>query len=255
MDPEPGRCRRTDGKKWRCSRDVVAGQKYCERHMHRGRSRSRKPVEFPVPTATATSAAATSALADGGADAARGVGGGGVSVVGPTSAAASAVPCDSIFSLSGTTASVDTLHFNQGSSESRPVKKKGPFEPQHEASDDNDRVLRHFFDDWPRSIQDTNATGSSSRATSAMHLSISAPGNPCPDFLKLSTGGNEDEPGGRPGLHWTAARWAAGGGLGQATPVGGPLAEALRSSSNSSPTSVLHQTLRCSASGSRFVST
>eukprot|EP01018_Ginkgo_biloba_P009546 Gb_20400 [translate_table: standard] len=44
-DPEPGRCRRTDGKKWRCSRDVVPDQKYCERHMHRGRHRSRKPVE------------------------------------------------------------------------------------------------------------------------------------------------------------------------------------------------------------------
>lgn len=36
FDPEMGRCRRTDGKKWRCSRDVVPEQKYCERHMHRG---------------------------------------------------------------------------------------------------------------------------------------------------------------------------------------------------------------------------
>ncbi|KAK9145794.1 hypothetical protein Sjap_005697 [Stephania japonica] len=44
-DPEPGRCRRTDGKKWRCSRDVAPDQKYCERHMHRGRPRSRKHVE------------------------------------------------------------------------------------------------------------------------------------------------------------------------------------------------------------------
>ncbi|XP_054790457.1 growth-regulating factor 1-like isoform X2 [Prosopis cineraria] len=44
-DPEPGRCRRTDGKKWRCSRDVAPNHKYCERHMHRGRPRSRKPVE------------------------------------------------------------------------------------------------------------------------------------------------------------------------------------------------------------------
>ncbi|CAM6043957.1 unnamed protein product [Sphagnum compactum] len=41
-DPEPGRCRRTDGKKWRCGRDVVPDQKYCERHVHRGRNRSRK---------------------------------------------------------------------------------------------------------------------------------------------------------------------------------------------------------------------
>ncbi|XP_068636120.1 growth-regulating factor 12-like [Aristolochia californica] len=44
-EPEPGRCRRTDGKKWRCSKDVVPDQKYCERHIHRGRHRSRKPVE------------------------------------------------------------------------------------------------------------------------------------------------------------------------------------------------------------------
>lgn len=44
-DPELGRCRRTDGKKWRCSRDAVADHKYCERHMNRGRQRSRKPVE------------------------------------------------------------------------------------------------------------------------------------------------------------------------------------------------------------------
>lgn len=45
-DAEPGRCRRTDGKKWRCSRDVAPNQKYCERHMHRGRPRSRKHVEL-----------------------------------------------------------------------------------------------------------------------------------------------------------------------------------------------------------------
>ncbi|XP_027336580.1 growth-regulating factor 9-like isoform X2 [Abrus precatorius] len=45
VDPEPHRCRRTDGKKWRCSKHVVPDQKYCERHMHRGRNRSRKPVE------------------------------------------------------------------------------------------------------------------------------------------------------------------------------------------------------------------
>lgn len=47
-DLEPGRCKRTDGKKWRCSRDVAPHQKYCERHMHRGRPRSRKPVEQPL---------------------------------------------------------------------------------------------------------------------------------------------------------------------------------------------------------------
>lgn len=54
-DPEPGRCRRTDGKKWRCSRDVAPNHKYCERHMHRGRPRSRKPVEVHTNTPTPTS--------------------------------------------------------------------------------------------------------------------------------------------------------------------------------------------------------
>ncbi|CAA3002270.1 growth-regulating factor 1-like [Olea europaea subsp. europaea] len=44
-DPEPWRCRRTDGKKWRCSKDAVPDQKYCERHINRCRNRSRKPVE------------------------------------------------------------------------------------------------------------------------------------------------------------------------------------------------------------------
>lgn len=50
MDPEPGRCRRTDGKKWRCSKEAYPDSKYCERHMHRGRNRSRKPVESQTMT-------------------------------------------------------------------------------------------------------------------------------------------------------------------------------------------------------------
>ncbi|XP_042029545.1 LOW QUALITY PROTEIN: growth-regulating factor 1-like [Salvia splendens] len=56
-DPEPGRCRRTDGKKWRCSRDAVPDQKYCERHINRGRHRSRKPVEGHTGHAVSGSAA------------------------------------------------------------------------------------------------------------------------------------------------------------------------------------------------------
>ncbi|XP_054779639.1 growth-regulating factor 5-like isoform X2 [Prosopis cineraria] len=52
VDPEPGRCRRTDGKKWRCSKEAYPDSKYCERHMHRGRNRSRKPVEISSATAT-----------------------------------------------------------------------------------------------------------------------------------------------------------------------------------------------------------
>lgn len=103
MDPEPGRCRRTDGKKWRCSRDVVPGQKYCERHMHRGRNRSRKPVEIPTSTTAAT----------GG-----GGGGGGVSSL-KTGDVIAAAPLTSVsgpgshFALSVPSPSIDLFQLNQ----------------------------------------------------------------------------------------------------------------------------------------------
>ncbi|XP_078167844.1 growth-regulating factor 2-like isoform X2 [Carex rostrata] len=65
-DPEPRRCRRTDGKKWRCSKDAAPDQKYCERHMHRGKPRSRKPVESPkskaLESTTAAAAPATNTV-------------------------------------------------------------------------------------------------------------------------------------------------------------------------------------------------
>ncbi|KAM3377220.1 growth-regulating factor 1-like isoform X1 [Capsicum galapagoense] len=54
IDPEPGRCRRTDGKKWRCSKEAYPDSKYCERHMHRGRNRSRKPVEIMTSNTSTT---------------------------------------------------------------------------------------------------------------------------------------------------------------------------------------------------------
>ncbi|XP_062212042.1 growth-regulating factor 9-like [Phragmites australis] len=60
-DPEPGRCRRTDGKKWRCSKEAMADHKYCERHINRNRHRSRKPVENQ-PRNTAKDAPAAGSL-------------------------------------------------------------------------------------------------------------------------------------------------------------------------------------------------
>ncbi|KAI5407483.1 hypothetical protein KIW84_053657 [Lathyrus oleraceus] len=41
-DPVEGRCRRTDGKKWRCLKYATPNNNYCERHMHRGSGRSRR---------------------------------------------------------------------------------------------------------------------------------------------------------------------------------------------------------------------
>ncbi|ESQ47541.1 hypothetical protein EUTSA_v10022062mg [Eutrema salsugineum] len=82
---------------------------------------------------------------------------------------------------------------------------------------DGGHILRHFFDDWPRS----EADNSSSPMSSATCLSISMPGNSSSDVsLKL---------------------WWSGGSHHNHHHMGGPLAEALRSSSSSSPTSVLHQ--------------
>ncbi|XP_078163945.1 growth-regulating factor 1-like [Carex rostrata] len=59
-DPEPGRCRRTDGKKWRCSRESYGDSKYCERHMHRGKNRSRKLVELSLATTNTNSSYSSS---------------------------------------------------------------------------------------------------------------------------------------------------------------------------------------------------
>lgn len=100
MDPEPGRCRRTDGKKWRCSRDVVSGHKYCERHVHRGRNRSRKPVEIPTTTTPRGCNAATSSR-----------GGSEVRKVNPAMTSHGGVTPQ--FALSGHANSVDLLHLNQ----------------------------------------------------------------------------------------------------------------------------------------------
>ncbi|KAL6514376.1 hypothetical protein OROHE_019118 [Orobanche hederae] len=239
MDPEPGRCRRTDGKKWRCSRDVVAGQKYCERHVHRGRSRSRKPVE--TPTSAAAPYAVGEAVKTNYSVTRQGVaaGGGG----------------SNYFTLTTTTPhSADLLHLHQRPCDSI-VETKGPFEPQNDGQSSG-RTLRHFFDDWPKPLPETDNASN----YSATNLSISMPENPSSDFsLKLGTGiENESnsqvvasgERDNKAQMNWGMV-WENN----HAAPMGGPLAEALRSSmSNSpSPTSVLHRLPRGSVSETSYV--
>ncbi|KAH7553403.1 hypothetical protein JRO89_XS12G0007800 [Xanthoceras sorbifolium] len=334
MDPEPGRCRRTDGKKWRCSRDVVAGNKYCERHMHRGRNRSRKPVEIPTPNPPTTTTTTTGPIIGSGGGAA-----GCLKSTTTTTIAASplgVVANGPHFGLSGPSPSIDLLHFNQrtlvGSQDNmsdnmgnslrfctnRPqphllkdmmlmlyqftcflflassfffyffslchvglslcsssVSKtddKGVFESQNNGVNNRSdgHILRHFFDDWPRSLQEesnnnNNATSNgASTLNSVTSLSISMPGNSSDVSLKLSTGNGEEELGrgqhgrGEEEQQQQQLNWVTGWGSNQAASMGGPLAEALRSStSNSSPTSVLHHQLpRGSASGTTsYVST
>ncbi|KAJ9181425.1 hypothetical protein P3X46_009557 [Hevea brasiliensis] len=235
MDPEPGRCRRTDGKKWRCSRDVVAGQKYCERHVHRGRNRSRKPVEIPTPTSSSTATTSVGIGGEGAGAAAGAAFNSTASIVAPPLAA---VPIGASFSFSGQSPSTDLLHLNNGR---------------------DGHILRHFFDDWPRSLQQPDTAGSNaSPMNSATCLSISMSGNSSSDVsLKLSTGNGEESAGnGRNEREHPQVNWTGGWGTTQVASMGGPLAEALRSStSNSSPTSVLHQLPRGSASETSYVST
>ncbi|EEF28270.1 conserved hypothetical protein [Ricinus communis] len=264
MDPEPGRCRRTDGKKWRCSRDVVAGQKYCERHVHRGRNRSRKPVE--IPTTNSSTSTNTNSTGIGG-------GGGGGSAGGAISAAFSSsspaivapllsgVASGTSLSFSGHSPSNELLHLNNRSSDPKAEIKGLLLGPQNEVANRSDgHILRHFFDDWPRSLQEPDNTASNaSPMNSATCLSISMSGNSSSDVsLKLSTG-NGEEPAGSRGSereHHPQVNWTGGWGTNQMSPMGGPLAEALRSStSNSSPTSVLHQLPQGSTSETIYVST
>ncbi|CAI9097799.1 OLC1v1034295C1 [Oldenlandia corymbosa var. corymbosa] len=246
MDPEPRRCRRTDGKKWRCSRDVVAGQKYCERHVHRGRNRSRKPVENPTP-AGGNNAANLSAgiLKSNNSQPLGAMAGNGTSH----------------FAFNGLSPSVDHLQFNQRSSDIK-------VETQNDAAGSdksNGQILRPFFDDWPRrplqQNEDSGRNNMEPDMVSNTNLSISISGNPTSDFsLKLSTGNRDDESDGDPtgniGLERTHPNWAAAQwGTAHVSSMGGPLAEALRSStSSSSPTSVLHQLQRGSASEASYIS-
>ncbi|KAL4339602.1 hypothetical protein GQ457_08G018460 [Hibiscus cannabinus] len=253
MDPEPGRCRRTDGKKWRCSRDVVTGQKYCERHVHRGRNRSRKPVEMPTSSSMATSVNnSATARFSGGASVA--IGRGAVEARSPMTTS----NCPSNYGFSRPSPPFD-LRLRHSSSESKD-EHRGLFEAQSEVHNRSDgHILRRFFDDWPRTLQDTDNSG-----TDVTSLSISMPGSSSSDVsLKLSTGnGDQLRPsaGGREHqlqspFNWAMDVWAASN---RVASVGGPLAEALQSSSstsNTSPTSVLHQLPKGSTSEISYIST
>ncbi|KAF5174980.1 Growth-regulating factor [Thalictrum thalictroides] len=237
VDPEPGRCRRTDGKKWRCSREVVPAHKYCERHVHRGRNRSRKLVETATPTAIEGDLKTPNP---------------------PTAFPLTTSASGTHFALSGSPPPTNLIQLNQRTSENK--AGNGLLNMQNgnlcgEGRSDG-QLLRQFFDDWPRLNQDTNIVGGNG-GPSTTCLSISTPDHPSSDFsLKLSTGngevcldGNGREE--RPQLDWTTG-WVCH----QVSSMGGPLAEALRSStSNASPTSVLYGLRRGTASDTSSVST
>ncbi|XP_068661019.1 growth-regulating factor 4-like [Aristolochia californica] len=218
VDTEPGRCRRTDGKKWRCSRDVVEGKKYCERHIHRGRNRSRKLMEDPTSNS--------------------------IDFKTTTASVPPAFPkCNTQISLSGPSSS-DLLELSQRSM---------PENSQHEVlyqdtfgANSSGKVLRRFFEDSPSSCGNNAIT-----STSTAHLSISSTGNTSSEFsLKLSTDNNETVPG-YGNIANRNARWTGWGNNLEAS-TGSPLAEALRASALTSPTSVLLKPNRCFSESSSF---
>ncbi|KAG2325819.1 hypothetical protein Bca52824_008547 [Brassica carinata] len=215
VDPEPGRCKRTDGKKWRCSRDVVGSYKYCDRHIHRGRNRSRKPGE----TTTNATTNATSSFVLGEEPG-----------HGP----------NSLFSSSSSHSSTQHLHLNSHQSCSSKMKQEGnnnnnkrPYEAHNGRTNDG-HILRHFFEDLSESSDSTSRPMSSSTC----HLSISMPSNASSDVsLKLSTCKEEEEEeeanmrnhSNNEKEHQQSMNcWSSGGNHHN---MGGPLAEALRSAS------------------------
>ncbi|KAF9594976.1 hypothetical protein IFM89_035749 [Coptis chinensis] len=240
VDPEPGRCRRTDGKKWRCSREIVPGHKYCERHVHRGRNRSRKLVETPTPAATKCDLKTPITVA-----------------ALPITALASG----NQFAPSGPSTSANLTQLNQSIASENKTGNGGLLEIQNGRLSDEGRsdgqLLRQFFDDWPRSNQDSDGVGRNG-GPSTTCLSISTPGGSSDFSLKLSTG-NGDEPEYQDGNgreERPQLDWGTGWNAHQVSSMGGPLAEALRSStSNASPTSVLYELRRGTASETSSVST
>ncbi|KAL5717101.1 hypothetical protein ACHQM5_010172 [Ranunculus cassubicifolius] len=241
IDPEPGRCRRTDGKKWRCAREVVLGHKYCERHVHRGRNRSRKLVENATPKGDLKT---TSPLAD---------------------SPITAMKSGTHFSISGSSPSANAVQVNERRSEER-TGNVGLLDIQNgklcgAESGPDGQLLRQFFDDWPRSNEDSSGVADKNGGPSTTTgISISSTPSSDTEFsLKLSTG-NVDETvyrdvngGEEPSQQLD---WGTGWSGHQASSMGGPLAEALRSSiSNASPTSVLYELHRGTASETSSAST
>ncbi|KAI3994745.1 hypothetical protein MKX01_017054 [Papaver californicum] len=269
VDPEPGRCRRTDGKKWRCSKDVVSGQKYCERHMHRGRNRSRKPVEIstrPIITNNTSSSVTIASVGNS-----NGLVKSATNTVPPVAALPLTAMCNNtsknggnpfVLSCGPSSPSMDLLHLNQRYCESE--RRSNEKSVLGDGRTDG-QVLRHFFDDWPKKSQPQPTNGGGNRRTSSTCLSISIENGeehhshpkPSSDFsLKLATGvaGDEDESG-KGNCRDERSQVMNWGGMSNSM-GGGPLAEALRSSSNSSsPTSVLHPPPQVSGSESSSIIT
>ncbi|KAL0343463.1 UNVERIFIED_CONTAM: Growth-regulating factor 1 [Sesamum angustifolium] len=168
-DPEPGRCRRTDGKKWRCSRDAVPDQKYCERHINRGRHRSRKPVEGHTGHAVSGSTPSKPNTASASADhlASRSQGFQGLSLIPPPISLKSK---DAPFSIQkphlpfeesshsefGLVSSDSLLNPSERISYMN-ANNSGSFLRFDAKEANNQHPVHHFIDDWPKDQADRSS--------------------------------------------------------------------------------------------------
>ncbi|KAJ8773279.1 hypothetical protein K2173_028456 [Erythroxylum novogranatense] len=210
-DPEPGRCRRTDGKKWRCSRDAVADQKYCERHMNRGRHRSRKPVEGQ--TGHSATATVTSTI---GAKSATAVTSTSTPVVGPRSgdgptnsvtiaqhhlptisssngSSANPISRKSITEEFGLVTSDSLLNPQQKSSSLISGRNYGSSQNGSDQENVSQSSLRQFMDDWPKNQYDRSAGSwpELDMQSDRTQLSISIPMAPSDFMFSNSSPNNE----------------------------------------------------------------
>ncbi|KAI3727810.1 hypothetical protein L6452_16430 [Arctium lappa] len=236
-DPEPWRCRRTDGKKWRCSRDVAPDQKYCERHAHKSRPRSRKLVEIQshntnTDTTTTTATATTTTNAH---HITTPVYRNTISNTEMLSAATSSYQhpmCSEWFMKSGTTTPVSssnqqfqqTMHSPRiGSKRNHlfPQEFKGNYIDSDTTSGDASAGARrqHFIDAWSRS----GGGGDNCSLT----LSMQCSGGMDEDDRSFQTGvGMLDVERGGSGDVKSSSQWLNQGSW-MGSPPGGPLAEAL----------------------------
>ncbi|XP_051149988.1 growth-regulating factor 1-like [Andrographis paniculata] len=219
-DPEPGRCRRTDGKKWRCSKEAVADQKYCERHMNRGRHRSRKPVEGQSGHSSTTKPPATT----------------------PPSTAAAAPPPPNHHQFNTLQTGYDLQHYHHkiGSKHHSQSELGLVYDESLLGSQGNRSELRQFIDNWPK-FQGEHRSGVAAWPEKATHLSISIPTTDyvpsaaasSPMNRKFAASSSQELEMGlevgiadklKPMPSWVPISWES--------PMGGPLGEALHAKSN-----------------------
>lgn len=257
-DPEPGRCRRTDGKKWRCSRDAVPDQKYCERHLNRGRHRSRKPVESKSGHSAAVSNInSTKLMSNASSSPVVGANSGGGASSSLTIAQQQHLNTfqAGIASNLSTAASFNRNPFEEATrNDFGVVSSDSLLNPSHKGypmidiknfssssqETDSQHSLRQFMDDWPKDVHSdrTQLSISVPLAASDFMSSTSSPNNEKvslsplrlsrefdPIQMGLGVGTVINEPNHRQ-TDWIPIPWE--------NSMGGPLGEVLHSTSNNS---------------------